>query len=517
MLRYMKTFSRKQLIKFAVVLIIFVLFMVWLGNYWLLLIGIPILFDMYITQKVHWAFWKKKGVEKQPKAIEWLDAIIFAVIAATLIRTFIFEAYIIPTPSMEKELLVGDFLFVSKVAYGPRVPNTPVAVPLVHNKIPTTNADSYSEIIQWPYKRLKGLTEVKRDDNFVFNFPAGDVYLEGYENPDIYSTIRNMKQHLKSQNPDISEETLTEQANSLLKSKYTIKTRPVDKRENYIKRCVAVPGDIFEIRNGEVYTNGTKQEDFDYIQLNYSINTKGQTPLSKKKMTNEMKISEADYATYRASGSLPLTKKEAAEIASWEYVESVTPNLADSYKVFQLDSTQDSSKKLLQEVLTPSQWQQYEQTDWLILKKEQEKALVQNGLTLEPVNQTFDCEVFPFQLKGSIWTRDNMGPFVIPKAGETVELTSETLPLYQRIIQDYEKNELAEKADGIYINGEKTTAYTFQMDYYWAMGDNRHNSADSRYWGFVPEDHVVGKAWMVWMSKNPDGGIRWKRIFKLIH
>ncbi len=454
----MKNTSIRQWIKFSVVAIIYVLWCIWLRNLWLLL-GIAVIFDMYISKKVHWSFWKKKGVKKQTKLIEWVDAIIFAVIAATLIRIFIFQAYIIPTPSMEKELLVGDFLFVSKVAYGPRVPMTPLSVPLVHNRIPGTGINSYSELVKWGYKRLSGFSEIKRNDIFVFNFPAGDIYLKGEENPDYDTWVRNLASNFRSQdNGQHAEEVYKKQAEKYLSQKFTIKTRPVDKRENYIKRCVAVAGDVLEVKDGNVYTNGNPQPDFENILFTHQVVTEGNRLLTYNQL-EELGVSQADYEYYEKSGCLSLSGKMAAAIRKISGVRKV------------------------------------------------EKQLRGKGE---------DGGVFPFvpQLH---WNLDNMGPFRIPKKGDIVELTLENLPFYRKIIATYEGNTLQVFDDKILINGKEAKTYTIKMNYYWAMGDNRHNSADSRFWGFVPEDHIEGKAWLIWMSKKPEGGIRWNRLFKFVH
>lgn len=448
----------KQWLKFAVVAIVYILWCLWLHNYWLLL-GVAIIFDMYISKKVHWSFWKKKGVKKQTKFIEWVDAIIFAVIAASIIRIFIFQAYIIPTPSMEKELLVGDFLFVSKVAYGPRVPMTPLSIPLIHNKIPGTNVKSYSEAIQWGYKRLAGLTEIQRDDIFVFNFPAGDIYIENKENPDYHTHVRSLKQQLKEQdNGGSSDKVYTERAEKWLAKKYNVRTRPVDKRENFIKRCVAVAGDEFQIKDGKVYTNGNPQSDFENISFMHQVITAGNRLLSYEQL-EEIGVSVADYERYERSGMLALSDKMAKAIRKIKGVQSVN------------------------------------------------KSMMRKGV---------DGGVFPF-VADLNWNLDNMGPFRIPAKGDVVKLTIKNLPFYRRIIEAYEGNTLEVEGNKIFINGKETDSYTIKMNYFWAMGDNRHKSADSRFWGFVPENHVVGKAWLIWMSKKPEGGIRWSRLFKFVH
>lgn len=454
----MKKNSKRQWIVFSIVAFIYILFCIWLSSYWLL-VGLAVIYDMYISKKVHWSFWKKKGVEKQPKLIEWIDAIIFAVIAASVIRIFIFQAYIIPTPSMENELLVGDFLFVSKVAYGPRVPNTPLSVPLVHNKIPFTNLNSYLEAIQWKYRRLAGLSKIERNDIFVFNFPAGDVYLEGFENPDYYSHIRGLVAQLKMQDNGVNTPEYYEKtAKEWLEKQYNVRTRPVDKRENYIKRVVGIAGDVIESKEGQIYTNGKPQPKFENILYTHQIVTKDNRLLSYEQL-EKLGVSVADYDTYKRRGTLPISEVVAAKLRNISGVNSVI------------------------KLLTPKG---------------------QNG------------DVFPF-VPSLGWNADNFGPFKIPAEGDIVSLTMETLPFYERIIRDFEKNKLEVREEKIYINGREANSYTIKMNYYWAMGDNRHNSADSRYWGFVPEDHIVGKAWLIWMSKKPEGGIRWNRLFKFVH
>lgn len=439
---------------------------IWLGNYWLLL-GLPILFDVYISKKVHWAFWKKKGVKKQSVAVEWIDAIIFAVVAATLIRMFFFEAYTIPTSSMEKSLLVGDYLFVSKVAYGPKVPNTPLSFPFAHHTMPLTKTTkSYLEWIKRPYKRLAGFGEIKRDDVVVFNFPAGDTLIIGRENPDYYTNLRGLGSQFMDDDMKKGRELQANEAYIGMARKYLaqnteIGARPVDKRENYIKRCVGLPGDTLLCIDGQLNVNGKPQGKIEEMQFNYIVRTNG-TPINPRKL-DELKIAKADRGRRGSEYSLPLSLSKVEELEKMSNVVSI----------------------------------------------------IRRNSTLGNPE-----DVFPFS-DNYPWNRDNFGPLVIPQKGQTVSLTVENLPLFERAINAYETNDLKVKDSVIYINGEVATEYTFKMDYYWMMGDNRHMSADSRYWGYVPEDHIVGKASFIWLSLDKDktafSKIRWNRVFQSIH
>ncbi|KIO44107.1 MULTISPECIES: signal peptidase I [Sanguibacteroides] len=447
--------------KFGIVLLVYLLWTCWVSSWWLLL-GVPVIFDIYITKKIHWAFWKKRGVEKQTKVVEWIDALIFAIVAATLIRMFFFEAYTIPTSSMEKSMMVGDYLFVSKLAYGPKLPNTPLSVPFTHHTLPfTTSAKAYSEAIQWPYKRIAGTGKVRRNDIVVFNFPAGDTVVLGMENPDYYSQVRDEAIKVKNAGAGLgymlSDEEAALYAGNALKKKYRVITRPVDKRENYIKRAVGMPGDVLEMRDAQLYVNGEKAEDSKGMQYKYIIKTNRPLDLAK---LHDMGVSYEDLRmNYGDVYIVPLTVEMLKKVKALPNVISVTRERSSE-------------------------------------------------------------QVFPYS-SDYPWTRDDFGPLPIPKKGETVTLTLENLPLYRRVIGTYEENKLEVKDSVIYINGQPTDQYTFKMDYYWMMGDNRHNSADSRYWGFVPEDHIVGKAYFIWLSLDPDKSflskIRWNRMFRFIH
>jgi len=447
----MKKIHINKWVKFAFWGLLYLLWVIWLGNYWFL-IGLGVIFDIYITQKVHWAFWKKKNPPngKQTKLVEWVDAIIFAVIAASFIRLFFIEAYVIPTSSMEKSLLVGDYLFVSKVAYGPKMPNTPISFPFVHQSMPLTNykVNSYVEWIKNPYKRISGLGKIKNNDVVVFNFPEGDTVALNFPSQNYYELCRMY-----------GRDRVLADKNAFGR----IVSRPVDKRENYIKRCVAIPGDEIKIVDGEVFINGKPQGDIKNKQYNYIVTTDGS--LINPKVLDKLNIANDDREMYPGGRYLfPLTNKQLESIKALKNVVSVT------------------------RYVTPA--------------------------------GHYDEAIFPHS-PGLAWNVDNFGPMAIPAKGKTVNLTLDNLPLYQRIIDVYEGNELEVKDSTIRINGNVANSYTFKLDYYWMMGDNRHKSADSRYWGFVPEDHVVGKASLIWLSLDKDKSfpakIRVKRMLNSIH
>ena len=444
----LKEFFGNKWVKFALATIVYVLwFVVWTGNLWLLP-GIIVIYDLYISKYFYKYVWSKNEKLCEISSLyrniyEWGNAIVFATVVATLIHIFFFQMYVIPSSSMEKSLLVGDYLYVSKVTYGPQMPNTPVAFPFVHHTMPFSQTKkSFSEAIKLPYKRLKGLRQIERNDVVVFNFPAGDTVLVENQAVTYYDVLR-----------DYQEQYGKQKGRELLKKQYNIVYRPVDKRENYIKRCVALPGDSIKIVDGELFINGKVQDKVVEKQYCYSINTSD--PLS------QYAIDELGITEISGSGNnyfSPLTDQMVERLLKMKNVKSVTRYIA---------------------------------TD----------------------------ESFPHDPHYK-WTADNMGSLWIPKKGATITLTQENLPLYERIIDVYEDNDLEVKNGEIFINGEKAESYTFKMDYYWMMGDNRHNSADSRYWGFVPEDHIVGKASFIWMSADQRGSfptnIRWNRLFNKV-
>jgi signal peptidase I len=388
---------------------------------------------------------------KKSAAREWIDAAVFAIVAATLIRTFVFEAYTIPTGSMEKTLLVNDFLFVSKLSYGPRLPNTPLAVPFVHHTLPVTNSKSYSELIHIPYTRWFA-TPPKRNDVVVFNFPAGDTVIN--------------KEEFQSKQPYYDEAFRLGKGNvdagrSMILSdpeEYPLIIRPVDKQENYIKRCVAIPGDSLRIVDGVLYINGQKAFQAPKMQLYYDV-------ITKQALNEDVLKEEYDFNNF---------DEEKIDQGTNRYT---------------LLLTNDAKDKMIRNGVVDS-------------------------ISVHKILQREDFFLFPRDGKRN-WQVDDFGPLWIPKKGVTITLDANSYSLYERAIRVYEGNKLDMTNGKIYINDVETNKYTFKMDYYWMMGDNRHSSQDSRFWGFVPEDHIVGEAWLIWMSW--DKGVRWNRMFKSIH
>ena len=464
----MKKIEKKQYIKFAIAAVLYGLFILWMQNGWLAL-GYILLADIYLTKYIPWGAWKKTNNPTLKSIYDWIDDIIFALVAVYFINLFIFQNYQIPSSSLEKSLLVGDYLFVSKVSYGPRVPNTPLSFPLVQNTLPILNCKSYLDWPSWDYKRVAGLGQIQRNDIVVFNFPAGDTVATLQQNPDYYTLVQMYGREVVCMNKQSFGEIIY---------------RPVDKRENYVKRCVGLPGDSLSVRNNQVYINGKAAQNPKNMQLNYFVET--ETPLTETMFRN-WGVSRDDYMPY--GQPCTVTDPETLSFLGFQPNANGAYNLV--YRFPMTEAMVAQVKKL------PS------------VKKVIVEPEIIGGTMYYPVD--YD----------NGWTRDNYGPIWIPKRGATIELTPENLALYRRCIKNYEHNELEEKDGVVYINGEKATTYTFQYDYYWMMGDNRHNSADSRSWGFVPEDHIVGKPIMIWLSLDKDrslfdGGIRWNRLFRWV-
>lgn len=483
---------------------------------------------------------------KRTKVKEWGDSILFALVAASIIRTYVFEPFRIPTGSMEKTLLVGDFLFVNKLAYGPKVPVTPLSYPLVHNTVPWVNIKSYTGLETSNYTRLPGLGDVERYDVVVFNYPSGDtaVYdprmpdglmghdyhgivikeaqrlfngsqeaqrfmnratqfytdslsnvndtVSGYQLPNaeikrlandaVYKKfILNLDFWKSKARYEIAEvkrtPTMTYKGEVFI-DHYGVIPRPVDKRENYIKRCVAIPGDWIEIKESVLYVNDSLADVAENQNLQYKVN--GLPSLDISFMDDIGMESERNdyYRPDKSDGS-----KESF------YIMNVTAD--------QKEQILAKYDKAVFDIVLDSQYSDKE------------------GYTPSSYEKILNLRYFPKDVNINN-TATDFTRFQLPKKGQTIKIDKNNIPWYRRAIGVYEGHKLEEKSDGIYIDGKKTSEYTFGMNYYWLMGDNRYNSADSRVWGYVPEDHIVGKASLVWMSNDPFGGFRWGRMFTWI-
>lgn len=460
---FLSKYNKRTLIRGGIALIVYLLWVIWIGNYWFL-IGLPVVFDIYFTKKVNWSPWKSR-TKKNHIVIEWIDALIFAIVAVTIINIFLFQNYKIPTGSMEKSLQIGDHLYVSKVAYGPRIPITPLALPFMQHTIPGTMKKSYVEWPKWEYKRLKGTGKVKRWDPVVFNFPAGDTVCLNEQNRSYDAIVRDRLYNLKNvdetaKRPVKSFDEYYAEARELIHKERDIIVRPIDKKDNYIKRCVAIPGDSLEIRDGVIYVNGEKEPYVPGRQKTYIVNTQGKY-LNAKRL-RELGIYESDIIPYGNVQIMTLSEEIVEKVKNFRNVASI-----EEFNEFQ------------------------------------------------PPHHN----IFPHNYARN-WSQDNFGPIYLPEAGVTVDLNMETLPLYKRIIDTYEGNKLEVKDSTIYINGEVASTYTFKMDYYWMMGDNRHSSLDSRFWGYVPEDHIIGKPKFIWLALHKEkkfpANIQFKRMFRKI-
>lgn len=437
-----------QKIVAVLVPLLYILFTIWAGPFWL--IFLPLIIDYYYTHIVNWGWYQSIKNKTVRSLVSLIADLAWAVIGVHLLSLFFVQNFAIPTSSLEKTLLVGDYLFVDKVSYGPRMPMTPLQVPLVHNRF--MGGESYAK---WPllkYKRLKGLRSVERGDLVVFNFPTGDTVTTKVSNPDFYylKQMHGGRAAIEAR-PDIFGE---------------IVYRPVDRRDHYVKRCVGMPGDKLQIIDNDIYINGKKQDRPEKMQLNYWVETKG---------------------SYLSTAEL---KKMGISLDDQRFA-----------------SDEDPDRKLM---LIP-------------LTEEMKNTLEADPRVLSvTVSTDMNTNLYPVGHDMG-WTRDNYGPIFIPKKGATVELNADNLALYERCIRNYEGHTLETKIDGsVLIDGKPATRYTFEMDYYYMMGDNRHNSADSRYWGFVPEDHIVGRPVFMWLSLDKDlplmgGKIRFSRMMQLIH
>jgi signal peptidase I len=413
---------------------------------------VPFIYFPYIGYQKDTRFVGAKAVRLYKKAAwrEWVDAAVFAIVAATLIRIFVFEAYTIPSGSMEKTLLVNDFLFVSKFSYGPRIPNTPLSIPFVHNYIPGSSRKSYTELISLPYTRWFA-SPVKRNDVVVFNFPAGDtvVNLPDYQS---FHPYYQLIKELGNGNEEAGRKAVLADPET-----YPLAVHPVDKTDNYIKRCIGLPGDSVKIVNSYVYINGQLSPFPPESQMDYRVVTNG-TPFNPDFMKEEYDV---DAAQIQQTGNN-------------EFKIPLSPGAAEKMKKAGYNVQPDTSVQVTK--LQPYAFNSY---------------VLENN-----------------------WSVDNYGPIWIPKKGAVLPLNPHNYNIYERAIRVYEHNNFEARNGKYYLNGKEVNSYTFKMDYYWMMGDNRHNSQDSRFWGFVPEDHIVGKAKLIWFSW--EGGPRWKRLFNFV-
>jgi len=504
------------------------------GDHVALFLSLPVLGHV-VAMAIDAVTRDKPGTRSKVK--EWGDSILFALVAASIIRTYVFEPFQIPTGSMEKTLLVGDFLFVNKLAYGPKVPVTPLSYPLVHNTVPWANMKSYTTLEKGEYTRLPGFGDVERYDVVVFNYPSGDTAIydprmpNGLMGHDYHGLLLEeafsqfqQSDYFSRKYQEIERSSITnkDSLRNLLYMQYVkspgkwkkiarnrfeqgefpsippgmqspypdakhggLIYRPVDKRENYIKRCVGIPGDVLEIKNAVLYVNGKTAEVADHQCLQYGI--------EKSKAKNFLNAAQM-CEKYGLENAPDMTRTDFRDDRNSDiFVLTLTP--VEKNKI-----EKDFNVKL--EVITDDRYESVHKKDSITYTPSAEE-LIKNS------------KVFPkdFYVNN---TTTNFQKFTVPKKGATVDFRKNHIAWYRRIITAYEGHKLEEKEDGIYIDGKKTNTYTFEMNYYWLMGDNRYNSADSRIWGFVPEDHVVGRASLVWFSKSPYMGIRWERLFKWI-
>ena len=464
---------RRQWIKFSVVTVLYLLFLLWVKSWWGLIV-VPFIYDVYITKKIRWQWWK----DAEPPVrflMSWVDAIVFALVAVYFINLFFFQNYVIPSSSLEKSLLTGDYLFVSKMSYGPRIPQTPLTMPLTQHTLPVIQCKSYLDWPHWDYRRVKGFGKVKLNDIVVFNYPAGDTLCSApqYQAMDFYGLCYALGYQIVTDRPN-PDSLNAEQRRNYFDIIYNagrqyiaanpgeygeVITRPTDRRENYVKRCVGLPGQTLQIKNRIVYLDGKPNKEPDNVQYTYYVKLRQSLP---EELVHELGISNEDLMSLNTAGYMPLTKRAV---------------------------------------------------DALSKRKDLVESIVLN-------TDASDTDTYP--LNGNLhWTRDNYGPIWIPAKGKSIKLTADNIAIYERPIRVYEGNDLQVRDGKIFINGKQTDRYTFKMDYYWMMGDNRDRSADSRFWGFVPEDHIVGKPVFVWLSLDKDygwfdGKIRWSRLLRWV-
>ena len=450
-------------IRFGVVTALFIAWVAWLGSWWVL-IFLPLLFDIYITGFIPFTWWKKAKNPVVRTVMSWVDAIVYALILVYFVFTYVGQNYAIPSSSLEKTLLVGDYLWVNKMAYGPRVPMTPIHFPLVQNRMPVIDTKSYLENPQWKYRRLKGYRNIERGDIVVFNFPQGDTvatkFMESAQT--YYDMVKQYGAQTIKNNPDRFGEVIWV---------------PVDRRQNYVKRCIGLPGETITIQNDTILIDGRAIDQPENVQFNYFYQLRGGGMTDEE--WNEIGIAPDDRYTMQVdalSAAANGFHVDSNGHVPTVYVSPLTHKMVDALKA---------------------------RPDLVKLTKA----------------SAYPAKMYP-DGDDNGWTVANFGPLWIPKKGATINLNATTWPYYERVIRNYEgHNDAYLKGNTVYINGKPADKYTFEMDYYFMLGDNRDNSLDSRFWGFVPEDHIVGTPWRVLVSFDKDrswfdGHIRWNRILK---
>ncbi len=457
-------------VRFGLVMLLYILWVAWMGNWWLLLGGI-LLFDIYITGYIPFTWWKKSKNKTVRSVMSWVDAIVYALVLVYFVFAFLGQNYQIPSSSLEKTLLTGDYLFVNKTVYGPRVPMTPVYFPLVHNEMPFGLGKSYLDHPSVGYKRLKGQRDVEWGDIVVFNFPAGDTVMSKVTNPDYYSLVSmHGRDRVLGDKATFGEQIY----------------RPVDRRENYVKRCVGLPGQRIRIADGIIYIDGEAMP----------------TP------------ADAQFTYFYQVNGAPLTDEEFEALGiAVDDRHAIDVSPADIPGLISLGFKVNDNGSVPRVYISPL-------TDTMVKEMEQSGRFAKL-MKDEPQPETV-LSLFPEGVSAD-WTRADYGGdsgLWIPKKGTALKMDQAAWNIYGRCIRVYEDNPTAEFRDGkLYIDGKPRDYYAFKMDYYFMMGDNRDNSLDSRYWGFVPEDHIVGTPWRVLISFDKDkgifdGGIRWNRVFR---
>lgn len=478
-----KGFKRKMKLSDKIRLVLsclgIILFSIWMSSL-VPLVLLPFAIDTYWTQYIPWTWWKnlKNGFLRE--IMSWVDAIVYALLAVWVLQNFFCQNFQIPTTSLEKTMMAGDYLLVGKYQYGPRIPMTPLSLPLFQHTIEIFGhklGKSYIEHPQVPYRRMPGLTEVKRGDIVVFNYPNGDTILVNYPEEDYYQVRDTLMV-----NHHFTRKQFELQVGP-------IASRPVDRCENYVKRCVGLPGETLQIIDRQVYIDGEAMENPSELQQLYYVYTNDTKAVITMSYWHNLGVYTKGNGTTLSPDVIELPRGPF-----FDYVADAMGIVPDSVTgafnhLYRVNLTKAKAEKLAQK----------KEVAWV---------------RLEPT--TFQSQdVFPNNPLFH-WKVNNFGPLWIPKAGEKIELNAENEALYGRCIRTYEGNTLTSDDQGNYmLNGQPATTYTFRMDYYWMMGDNRDNSLDSRFWGFVPEDHVVGTPLFIWFSIDQETGEwRWDRLFK---